>query len=191
MTFNVYYTNRAQPNSSFVNRAWYDSTKQDLYVELQGSVYQYRNVPENAFNHLVEAPSPGRYYQDAIKGKFHPGSRLGPVADLREMRAFPAVQDVTTARKSQGFASLSNVYVGPQRTPETPQLSLVKDVPTKVQSDERRYDFVFIIDSDETATERKHTIKAASEDAALDQLFELGDLLDQDIIPVSSTVYYD
>lgn len=193
MTYNVYYTDRAQPDSSFVNRAWYDNTKSDLYVELHGSVYQYRNVPEFVFDELVAAESPGNYYSNYVKGRYHPGSRLGSISELREMRALPNVQDVTKAevRTSEGFAPVVSLRNQPLVQAETPSLSLVKDVPTTVKSDARRYEFVFLLESDETDTERTHTVYAESEDAALDELFELADKFDQDFVPLSSTVYYD
>lgn len=191
--FNVYYTDRAWPDSEFVDRVWYDSTKSDLYLELHGAVYQYRNVPGSVFQTLINAESPGRYYTYNVKGKYNPGSRLGSVSDLREMRAPINVQDVTKAevRTAEGFAPVVSLRSQPLVDVPTLSLSLVKDVPEQVKSEDRRYDFVFTIESDSTGTERKHSLTASSEDEALDKLFELGDLLDQDIVPVSSTVYYD
>jgi hypothetical protein len=189
MTFTVRFTNRAWPDSEVVDRVWYDNTAEDLYVELHGYVYKYPNVPERVYEEFVNAGSVGRFYGNSIKGKYRPASRLGPVSDLAEVRVLAKATKV----EAPNTADLNRLTVSQARAvvTGTPQLSLTKDVPAKhVGQVENAYEFTFVLEGDENKAQRKHTLKASSEDEALDELFELGRLLDQDIVPVSATVYY-
>ena len=55
--------------SSQIKSAGYDYEEQKLYVEFKnGKVYQYSNVPENIYDNLIKAPSPGSYFNTAIRG---------------------------------------------------------------------------------------------------------------------------
>jgi hypothetical protein len=180
MTFNVYYTERAQPTSSLVKRAWYDSNSQRLALELHGSVYEYTGVPEWVYQSLVLAVSPGRYYGDKIKPNYGPGSRLGPVSDLREIASTGRFATVPAVRADAGYAPVFDLDAKRVQTGVTPQLSLTKDVDTKPVG-KVEYDHTVYFVLEDGSDERAHTFKATSLDDAVEKMFDLADLLDQDI----------
>lgn len=59
--------------SSNIDSIGYDSTNQILEVEfLNGSIYQYYDVPESLYDGLMSADSHGKYLNEYIKkGGFH------------------------------------------------------------------------------------------------------------------------
>ncbi len=58
-------------NSTCVRAVGYDSDEQNLTVKFPGGrLYVYHNVPAEIFTRLVEAESPGREYNAAVKGKY-------------------------------------------------------------------------------------------------------------------------
>lgn len=187
MTFNVYYTERTQLDSSFLNRAWYDKPYQNLTLELHGVVYRYDLVPSGVFGGLVFSDSPGTYYRNNIQGVYH-GRRLGPVADLREVLAddFNAVkvQEKTEPVRVQlhDVQAVEPTHVAVVTDPKTlTKLPLNKDV--VFVSGVSDYTVHFTVeDTFGTSSDlRTHTLKADSVDNAVDKMFELADLLDQDI----------
>lgn len=59
------------PESSNIARIAHDETSQTLFVEfLNGSTYQYFDVPQYVFQELMEAPSKGRFLASSIKGVY-------------------------------------------------------------------------------------------------------------------------
>lgn len=49
----------------------YDESRGRLQIEFcSGAVYQYFNVPEMVYQALLAAGSKGRYFNDAIRGRF-------------------------------------------------------------------------------------------------------------------------
>ena len=63
--------------SSNVRAIGYDAQKQTLEVEfLNGSVYQYYNVPENMHQQIMNASSKGQFLYLYIKNQY-PYSRVG------------------------------------------------------------------------------------------------------------------
>ena len=63
--------------SSNIASVGYDSATETLEVEfLNGSVYQYYNVPENMYNQLMKEDSKGRFLHCYIKNAY-PYSRVG------------------------------------------------------------------------------------------------------------------
>lgn len=203
MTFQVFYTDRAQPNSSFVKRAWYDNDYRNLYLELSGSVYVYHNIKAGEYVDLVTADSPGTYYREHIQGQ-RDGIRLGPVSDILEQKvnafidAFVAVDTSKAARvfpngefstATNGGVSFPNLVVGGNAVDEpdllnTARVPLNKDVVVPV-SDNVEYDhtvyFTLHDGEKETVEEREHVLSAASVDDAIDKMFALAELLDQNI----------
>jgi KTSC domain len=56
----------------------YDETRQVLQLEFRSrALYQYRSVPRAVHQALLGAPSKGRYFNQAIRGKF-PFGRISP-----------------------------------------------------------------------------------------------------------------
>jgi hypothetical protein len=60
--------NRDQVSSSNLASVGYDAQTQTLEIEfLNGSIYQYFNVPEGIYSGLMSASSHGRYFDSYIK----------------------------------------------------------------------------------------------------------------------------
>lgn len=58
---------RVRVKSSNIHSVGYDSTHKVLQVEfLNGSIYQYYNVPENVYNELMQASSKGKYFNSKV-----------------------------------------------------------------------------------------------------------------------------
>ena len=63
---------RKQVSSSLVASVGYDADEEVLEIELQdGKVYQYRDVPEETYQGLLDADSIGRYFNLHIRGLSH------------------------------------------------------------------------------------------------------------------------
>lgn len=66
---------RDEVSSSLVRSVGYDPTRELLEVELQdGKIYQYRDVPEETYQGLMDADSHGRYFNNHVRG--HSYNRL-------------------------------------------------------------------------------------------------------------------
>lgn len=62
---------REHVNSSNIESIGYDLRSQTLEIEfLNGSIYQYFDVPENVFIDFKTADSQGKYLASNIKGHF-------------------------------------------------------------------------------------------------------------------------
>ena len=62
---------RTHVESSNIESIGYDSKSQTLEIEfLNGSLYQYFDVPETVFEKLMGADSHGRYLNSNIKGHY-------------------------------------------------------------------------------------------------------------------------
>jgi hypothetical protein len=58
-------------SSSNVESIGYDENIESLYVKfINGSIYEYKNVPKMVFEQLLFAPSIGSYMHRNIKGSF-------------------------------------------------------------------------------------------------------------------------
>lgn len=58
-------------SSSNVESIGYDKSKKIIEIEFKkGSVYQYKEVPENIFNNFLYASSHGKYFNVYIKDKY-------------------------------------------------------------------------------------------------------------------------
>ena len=63
--------------SSNISSIGYDPSRDTLEVEfLNGSIYQYFNVPENMYKELMAEPSKGRFLHAHVKNAY-PYSRVG------------------------------------------------------------------------------------------------------------------
>jgi hypothetical protein len=61
--------NRQPVNSSTISSVGYDASTLTLEVEFHnGQIYQYFDVPENVYQELTTASSPGAYLASNIKG---------------------------------------------------------------------------------------------------------------------------
>jgi hypothetical protein len=69
--------NRDSVSSSSIVSIGYDAPSETLEIEfMNGSVYQYYNVPQSIYDALVAAPSAGQFVAYQIKNAF-PYSRVG------------------------------------------------------------------------------------------------------------------
>ena len=63
--------NRNHVESSNIESIGYDSKSQTLEIEfLNGSIYQYFDVPQHVFDELMSADSHGKYLAANIKGHY-------------------------------------------------------------------------------------------------------------------------
>lgn len=59
------------PNSQALASADYDAERRELSITFRsGRTYTYREVPEDVYEGLVEADSPGAYWRASIKDQF-------------------------------------------------------------------------------------------------------------------------
>lgn len=57
--------------SSMIERICYDEDDRSLSIWFRGSGrYIYYDVPDSLYEGLKAAPSPGRYFNDCIKGRY-------------------------------------------------------------------------------------------------------------------------
>jgi hypothetical protein len=204
MTFNVYYTDRAELDSTFVNRAWYDGTRNRLALDLNGVVYEYYDVQPATYHDLVNAPSAGTFYRKNIQGARH-GQRLGEGWDVNEVQRdavfvpdYSAVkvqdktapvqlsaQDGSWSVQSDGQAQFLNIARVPLAG-----YSVDKKADAPVTFDYTIH-FVILTQDNVESKERSHSLKASSLDEALEEMFALADLLDQDIVLKGASVRFD
>jgi len=71
---------RIPVKSSNLHSIGYDEGSQILEIEfLNGSVYEYSEIPKELHEGLMAAPSHGKYYNQHIKGEF-PSKKLESVS---------------------------------------------------------------------------------------------------------------
>ena len=59
--------------SSMLSAMDYDAQLRILHVRfVRGEVYDYRDVPPDVAEGLASAPSAGRYFNEAIRGRYRP-----------------------------------------------------------------------------------------------------------------------
>ena len=59
------------PNSTAISSANYDAGQQALTITFKtGASYTYDNVPQDIYDGLVQADSPGSYWRSSIKDQF-------------------------------------------------------------------------------------------------------------------------
>lgn len=109
---NTPFTHAATVESSNLRSVFWDEPTETLVIEfISGSKAGYRDVPEYMFNNLVEADSPGRFYNSNIKPLFS-GVSVGNlemrVKQPQETKQ-PEVQDVTTAEKIRNLFAQAEV----------------------------------------------------------------------------------
>ena len=62
---------RKRLNASNIRSAGYDARNRVLEIEFSnGSINQYTGVSEEIYRRLMNAPSPGSYFQDQIEESF-------------------------------------------------------------------------------------------------------------------------
>ena len=185
--FNVYYTDRAQLDSAFIERVWYDNRDGELSIEMNGLVYSYDNVPSHTYEDFVRAESAGRFYRDYIQGTLR-GRRRGPVSDLVavgvdkhlgsvEVRNVETANVVNWAQPAQEVQKSGASTLAYQTTPlKQGFLPLNKDVVVNTA-----YEHTLFFTVDDNSEERKYVVKANSMDDAIENFFNLVKALDVDV----------
>jgi len=64
--------------SSFIRGAWYDKENQYMIIKLNEVYYHYCGMPEPAWMDFKKAESFGRFYNQAIKGRYDCRKRYVP-----------------------------------------------------------------------------------------------------------------
>lgn len=70
------YTDAREVHSTAVDEVHYNANTKELAVDLDDSIYIYKNVPEDVYRSLVFADSVGRKFID-VKRQYGPSSFLG------------------------------------------------------------------------------------------------------------------
>lgn len=71
MMTTIFSSTRVPVESSLLRSIGYNRLNQHLEIEfLDGSIYEYRNVPLEAYLALMDAPSKSSYFQFYIAGKY-------------------------------------------------------------------------------------------------------------------------
>lgn len=182
------YTDNVVLNSSLVQFAWYDAKTSTLVLQLNGYRYKYSDVPKYVYSNLIMAASAGRYYNTSISGHYKRSTHLGRYTDslaVRRPAEVPVVKNPDLAVYKSGAIEAKSVTVAPLR------LSLSKDVAPVVQYDE--YEVTFTLSDGQMSTdERFHTVRADSEDSAIEQVIGLlKKVTSQSVTVVSVTHYFN
>ena len=62
----------ARVTSSNLKRVSYNSQSHEMLIQFQsGAVYQYWDVPDNVSRGLVQADSPGKYFNGNIRDRYN------------------------------------------------------------------------------------------------------------------------
>lgn len=63
---------RQRVESSSIASIGFRQRDKTLEIEFRsGAVYRYRNVPEEIFKEMMDAPSKGRFFSTRIRNKYH------------------------------------------------------------------------------------------------------------------------
>jgi KTSC domain-containing protein len=58
-------------SSSAIKAAGYDPGRRKMYIRFPGGeIYDFCNVPPDVFDGLINAPSPGTYYDRNVRGRY-------------------------------------------------------------------------------------------------------------------------
>lgn len=204
MTFTVYYTDRDQPDSTAIDRAWHNNQTNTLTLELHGTVYEYYDVTESVFEDLLDAGSPGTYYRNNIRGAYK-GSRLGPVSDMREQKVEEPLaqwerelldnEPTCIEFHNGGYIDRSGDASFPEAKvndlTKVKRISLSKGASVSPK-DTYAYTVQFVVmDGDNESAEREHTLQAKSLDDALEQMWGFAALFDQTLVLKGASVRFD
>ena len=209
MTFNLHFTHHADLDSSFVDEAWYDATRNRLTLNLNGTVYEYFDVQKATYDDLVSEPSAGTFYRKNIQGARH-GNRLGYEWEAREVGRADQSEEVRFNDggflRRDGYASFPNLQEQRESVIEAKtvvpgtltdltkigKVSLAKDAPTKASPETFDYTLQFVIEGDDgDSDERSHTLNAANLDEAIDTFLDLANLLDQAVRLKGASVRFE
>lgn len=69
-TANPAFEELNRDDSSFIGAGWYDPSEEYMILDLNGTYYQYCNLPEEVWEEFKYADSLGKYYNASIKGDY-------------------------------------------------------------------------------------------------------------------------
>lgn len=134
----LYFTDSQSLDSSVLDRVYYDNVDETLVVAFHnGHKAGYADVPRHEYDDLVKASSPGRYYNQEIKG-YYAGVDTGGELKLRAAELAiapdaPVHTDVVhLSMATPAGARTFNVVVEVQATSIENAIDAVKGVGTVV-----------------------------------------------------------
>lgn len=179
---NVEYTLDAfDGTSSFVEDALYNQNTQILYLNLNGTVYAYIDVPETVYLDFVEADSAGAFYRNNIKGKFCTAWKESPndwieynQVPLEQPKPAPTVTNISVGNVSSITNGNSDTYVSLNWDNTPPSTT-------------HKYDLVFEVDG----SRKTYSTHAASIEEAVTILMDIAAALDLTFTLKQATVYFE
>lgn len=187
---NYQYTHAFEDlGSSLVWDVWYDEPTKTAYLDLNGEVYAYENVPFDAVETLVQASSVGRAYNGTLfnkgfKQSYGPGTHISDVSyfsvnaaerEAATTAAAPGVVPKNLTYAPNASASHVGAYVslGNSNTTATPapRVRLATDE-ANPEVHKRAMTVHF-----ESNGSRTHSLRAESVDEAVDAVKKVAEML--------------
>lgn len=178
MTFHYTRADR-DVDSSVVHEAYYDRNSRKLAVVLSsGEGYVYNNVPEYTYHELVDADSPGAYYNRVIKRTYGPATALGYVDsdDFTHQYPAPDMSNVVSPVRLSGAVTPKNLTYAPNAT--VTSTTSGSYYVTLANAPERNTTARFAVTFEVGGKSRTHTLDAESFGAAEAAVVEIASMLD-------------
>lgn len=155
-------------DSSLVWDAWYNAPEQTAYVNLEGTVYAYTNVPESDYRDLVNSYSVGSAFS-RFKRRFGPSEKLGVENTLSKIEIVVPQAAPGVVPKNLTYAPDATIATAEAPAP-APYISLRAAEP--VEAEKRTHTVHF-----ESNGSKTYSLEAVSVDAAVAALNELTEML--------------
>lgn len=180
------YTDSFTPDSSAVEKAYYDAESSELAVVLNsGDTYVYESVPSWEWRALKTSYSTGRHFATVIKPNYGPGEALGYTSDsyfekygaeAADMGPVTNVSIDSSGIRVSGSGTFSgvvpkNLTLAPDATETFSLVSDAKNTREHVVSFTSGFDTV-----------RTYAVQAASVEDAKAEVEELGEALGVDLV---------
>ena len=108
--------------SSVVKEIFYNSSNRYLIVNLNGTYYQYCDIPSNVVDNWISAPSLGKFYIGRIKGEYDCRTYSSGASTSNETSNI--VHGETAAIQSEVAPSDGTAHHGRSGTPLSPLLAI-------------------------------------------------------------------
>lgn len=166
------YTDHADTSSELVEGLYYNEATRELALDLNDSIYVYRNVPAYTFREFRDAPSKGRYFQN-FKRTFGPSERVGywDEVDFQNGTPAPAMDDPRTL---VGAGSVDKGAVDTGNGVNTTINVFSLETPGAGNS-LRKHTVVFTVGSD--SKENEHNVNVVSVDEAVKAVQDIAAML--------------
>ena len=98
----IYYTDFCLPDSSFIETLVYDDVSATLFVQIDGTIYEYDGVNVDEWEGFKSATSAGSYYHDFVKGRKSSDRLDGSEYFYQARLEYPGEVEVTDVTESNG-----------------------------------------------------------------------------------------